>query len=83
MKRVFKLLVVFIIFISLTGCVKMDMEMKINKDKSMNLTIIESFDTEIIGDMDTSQMYSVSEFEAKGFYAEKFEEKGKKRIQIY
>ncbi len=48
MKGYYKLLFVFIIMFLLTGCMKANFNMTINKDKSMNLDIIYAFNDSLI-----------------------------------
>ena len=82
LKRIF--IFIFMLFI-ITGCVKMDVSMTINKDKSMNVTIIEAFDESLANQSDTEILTEEDkkEFEEMGFTVEDYNEEGMIGAKIY
>ena len=65
------MLVVFL----MTGCVKSHVNMEINKDKSMNLSLIAAIDSSFLeqsGEDDLLENEEIKEFEEKGFKTEKY-----------
>ena len=83
MKRINKVSKIFIMLVFTiisTGCMKYDTTMEINKDKSMNLTIITAVDQNLADQMaDTTNK---SEIESKGFYVEEYNEDGKTGYKV-
>ena len=70
-----KILGILVLMIISTGCMKYDTTMEINKDKSMNLTIITALDQNLASQM--TETTNKSEIESKGFYVEEYTEDGK------
>lgn len=58
----------------LTGCVKVNYSMSINKDKSMNLVIISAFDKSLTDSTASMENSDFSSLEDQGFYIEDYEE---------
>jgi len=78
--RMTKSISIFILIILLTGCAKFETTMTINKDKSMELSIISALDKNIAQNkIDT---VDINEYERRGFYIEKYIEDGKKGYKL-
>lgn len=74
MKKGFKFLGVMIAVLLTTGCVKMEIGMDINKDKSMNLVITEAFNNSLL-EQSEQEIFSadqVKEIEKQGFKAKEY-----------
>lgn len=73
MKKLLKIGVILVTIFMITGCVKMEVSMGINKDKSMDLEIIEAFDKSLMegneSDFDTS---SFKDAENQGFLVREY-----------
>lgn len=54
MKNFFKMVIIGAVFLMLTGCVKFEFSMGINKDGSVNLQLIEAFDKSLIESDDSN-----------------------------
>ncbi|MBQ6538718.1 MAG: hypothetical protein IJL76_00370 [Bacilli bacterium] len=84
MKRYIKILFVFVIAFLLTGCMKAEFTMTINKDKSMDLGIIYAFDDSL---MEQGQSSSTNfdeqskELKKKGFSVTGYKKDGKTGIE--
>ncbi len=75
MKKSLKLLSVMLVAFLMTGCVKSHVNMEINKDKSMNLSLIAAIDSSFLeqsGEDDLLENEEIKEFEEKGFKTEKY-----------
>ena len=79
MKNSFKklLLILFVSFLA-TGCVKMDVSMNINKDKSMNLVMIMAVNKQLLeqsgGDSEMIDQEDLKELKEQGFEVEEYKE---------
>ena len=84
MKRSLKLLIIFILVCSLTGCMKLNYSMSINKDKSMDLEIIMVVDKSMgeSGDMDFTDL-DIDELAKKGFLVGAYNEGSLKGSKIF
>ena len=68
MKKNIKLTILLILLgISLTGCVKFNSTMEIKKDKSINYTVIYAFDKAFFGNQEVVSSEDKEELEKKGF----------------
>ena len=75
MKRVKYLLLVCMMGLLLTGCVKYNVNMDIKKDKSMEFSIIYAVDTSIFGDdNDSITEDQISELKEQGFSVTEYSE---------
>jgi len=75
MKKIFKLGFMLIVLFMITGCVKMEFTMGINKDKSMDLQIIQAVDKQLLeGDTSSFDMSSLKEAENQGFLVKEYSE---------
>mgnify|MGYP004601759807 CR=1 FL=1 len=72
MKRVIKLVSIFLILFSLTGCVKFNANMSINKDKSMKYSVIYALDTTIFGNQSIMTDEDKNELIKKGYKIEDY-----------
>lgn len=75
MKKSLKLLSIMLVVFLMTGCVKSHVNMEINKDKSMNLSLIAAIDSSFLeqsGEDDLLENEEIKEFEEKGFKTEKY-----------
>ena len=75
MKKNLKLLSIMLVVFLMTGCVKSHVNMEINKDKSMNLSLIAAVDKNFLeqsGEDDLLENEEIKEFEEKGFKKEKY-----------
>lgn len=87
MKKVFRVLILVCLTISLTGCVKVNVNMDIKKDKSMDFAMIMALDSSYFDDSQMSDM-SVSkedleEYKKNGFSVEDYTEGSMKGYRIY
>lgn len=70
------------IFVS-TGCMKMNVEMEITKDKKMNLSIIQAVEKSSIEELsDIIDDSEIAEYEDNGFYVQKYSEDTKVGFQL-
>ena len=75
MKKIFKLGFMLIVLFMITGCVKMEFTMGINKDKSMDLQIIQAVDKQLLeGDTSSFDMSSLKDAENQGFLVKEYSE---------
>lgn len=74
MKKVKYLIVVCLVMLFLTGCVKFNATMDIKKDKSMEFKIIYAFDKSIFGDTSSLKEEDMSEAKKQGFTVTKYSE---------
>lgn len=76
MKNGFKILCVMALILMTTGCVKIEIGMDINKDKSMNLSIIEAANKELLeqSDGDIADESELEQIKKEGFKVEKYED---------
>lgn len=75
MKKSLKLLSIMLVVFLMTGCVKSHVNMEINKDKSMNLSLIAAIDSSFLeqsGEDNLLENEEIKEFEEKGFKTEKY-----------
>lgn len=75
MKKSLKLLSIMLVVFLMTGCVKSHVNMEINKDKSMNLSLIAAIDSSFLeqsGEDDLLENEEIKEFEERGFKTEKY-----------
>jgi len=79
-KKITKLLSIFVLMILITGCAKFETTMEINKDKSMDLSIITAVDKNLTQQM--TENTDVAEIEKRGFYIEKYIEDGKEGYKL-
>ncbi len=83
MKKTVKYLILFFIFVfCLTGCVKFNSTMTINKDKSMDYTIIYAFDTSVFGDQSLLTDENKKQLQDKGFKIEDYNENSLKGFTV-
>ena len=79
MKKSFKVLCLMLIVFMMTGCMKANVIMSINKDKSMDFTMIQAFNNAMLGesqqnklsDADLSET-NIEEFKQAGFTVENY-----------
>ena len=75
MKKSLKLLSVMLVAFLMTGCVKAHVNMEINKDKSMNLSLIAAINKSFLeqsGEEALMENEEIKNFEEKGFKTEKY-----------
>ena len=72
--RVIKLLGIFTFALISTGCMKFETTMEVNKDKSMNLTMIAAMDQSFLEQM--TETTNREDLESSGFYVEDYNEDG-------
>lgn len=73
----FKILTIFMITLLITGCAKLDANMKINKDKSMDYEIIMAFE-QSIADQASFDEDSIKQAEKNGFTVTEYNENSMK-----
>ncbi len=78
--RVIKLLGIFTFALISTGCMKFETTMEVNKDKSMNLTMIAAMDQSFLEQM--TETTNREDLESSGFYVEDYNEDGKKGYKL-
>ena len=66
-KKILYILSLFIFMFSMTGCVKYNATMEIDKDKSMNFSIIYAFDTSVFGDQNVMESDDIQKLTNQGF----------------
>ena len=66
-----KLLIILILVILISGCVKYDLQMQVNTDKSFNFVLIDAMLNEYAG-METQDQTTADEYKAKGFEVENY-----------
>lgn len=77
MKRIIKVLMVFLIVIFMTGCVKFNATMDIKKDKSMDFTVIYAVDKSMMGEEASNSILTdkqKKEAEKEGYTIEDYKE---------
>lgn len=77
MKKIKRIVMLILLTLTITGCVKMEISMDINKDKSMNLGIIQAVDKSLLEDADSSSILDEEErkkLEEEGFKIENYSE---------
>ena len=74
MKKIKYLLMIIAVSMLLTGCVKFNATMTINKDKSMEFSIIYAFDKTIFGEGNGLKEEDVKDAEKQGFTIKKYSE---------
>ena len=74
MKRVLRLFAVFFVALMVSGCVKIDMSMNINKDKSMNLEITEAVSSKLLESSDDSAFNekNIEDLKKEGYTVKKY-----------
>ncbi len=82
-KRVFSVIGLLVIALSLSGCVKFDATMDIKKDKSMDFSIIYAVDTTYFGDETLIDDESKSQIEKGGFSVEDYQDDKMKGVKVY
>lgn len=78
MKKFFRLICIISIILMTTGCAKIEMDININKDKSMNLSIIEAFDKTLIEQPSGKDVYKtqIEEIKQDGFEVKEYNKDG-------
>lgn len=77
MKKIKRIIMLILLTLTITGCVKMEISMDINKDKSMNLGIIQAVDKSLLEGADSSSLIDEEErkeLEEEGFKIEDYSE---------
>ncbi len=82
-KRVFSVIGLLVIALSLSGCVKFDATMDIKKDKSMDFSIIYAVDTTYFGNETLIDDESKSQIEKDGFLVEDYQDDKMKGVKVY
>ncbi len=83
MKKNIKLtIMLFLLVISLTGCVKFNSTMEIKKDKSMDYTVIYAFDKSLFGDQEILTSDDKKELENKGFIVSNYVDGNMKGFKV-
>lgn len=82
-KRVFSVIGLLIMALSLSGCVKFDATMDIKKDKSMDFSIIYAVDTTYFGDETLIDDESKGQIEKGGFSVEDYQDDKMKGVKVY
>ena len=75
MKRSFKVLCLMLVIFMTSGCMKLNVDMSINKDKSMNLSYVVAFANSLIGQSGTDMALDESDLkqaEESGFKVENY-----------
>ena len=81
-KKIFLTLFIFLMSVSLTGCVKFNANMDIKKDKSMDFSIIYAFDTSIFGDEELLTNEDKKKIEEQGFSITDYKQDSMKGFQL-
>ncbi len=81
-KKIFSTLFIFLMSVSLTGCVKFNANMDIKKDKSMDFSIIYAFDTSIFGDEELLTNEDKKKIEEQGFSITDYKQDSMKGFQL-
>lgn len=77
MKKIKRIIILILLTLTITGCVKMEISMDINKDKSMNLGIIQAVDKSLLEGADSSSLMDeeeIKKLEDEGFKVEEYTE---------
>ena len=74
MKKIKYLLLLCVVAIITTGCVKFNVNMDIKKDKSMDFSIIYAFDKSLMGESNSLKEEQFDEAKKQGFKVEKYSE---------
>ena len=83
MKKYLRIMIVVVSIFLLTGCMKVEFSMGINKDGSMNFQIIEAFDKSMMDGSDfTSEQSNFKDLEKQGFYIQEYTEDEMKGYKI-
>ena len=74
MKRSFKVLCLMLVAFMMSGCMKFNMNMDINSDKSMNLELIVAFANEMMGSSNETNMDNseIQKLKDNGFNVEEY-----------
>ncbi|MDE6284944.1 MAG: hypothetical protein K2M17_04290, partial [Bacilli bacterium] len=87
MKKVFRVLILVILTISLTGCVKINVSMDIKKDKSMDFAMIMALDSSYFDDSQMNDMSiskeDLEEYKKRGFSVENYTDGSMKGYRLY
>lgn len=86
MKKLVKYLgLLILVGLLTTGCVKMDLQMKIHEDKSMDIQIVEAVKEEVLKQYGQTEMLSKedqSKLKEDGYQTEKYQEEGMKGYKL-
>lgn len=82
-KRVFSVIGLLVIALSLSGCVKFDATMDIKKDKSMDFSVIYAVDTTYFGNETLMDDESRSKLQKEGFFVEDYQDNKMKGVKVY
>lgn len=82
-KRVFSVIGLLVIALSLSGCVKFDATMDIKKDKSMDFSVIYAVDTTYFGNETLMDDESRSNLQKEGFLVEDYQDNKMKGVKVY
>lgn len=74
MKKIRSLVILLVITLLLTGCVKYNVNMDIKKDKSMELNVTYALDTSYFGNEKTFSEEQIEKFEKQGFKVSEYSE---------
>lgn len=81
-KKILSLSAIIMLLFTLTGCVKFNANMSINKDKSMKYSVIYAFDTTIFGEQSIISSEDKNELIKKGYTIEEYSEGNMKGYTI-
>lgn len=82
MKKLAKIIIIVVMMITMTGCVKFNANMDIKKDKSMDYSIIYALDTTYFGDEGVFNEEDKKELEKEGFKLEEYNEGNYKGVKL-
>ncbi len=74
MKKIKSLILLCVLAVMSTGCVKFNANIDIKKDKSMDFSILYAVNTSLLGDQASLEDADISEIEKQGFHVEKYSE---------
>lgn len=82
MKKIRNVVVLLVVTLLLTGCVKYNINMEIRKDKSMNFEMIYAMDESLLQGKDVFEEKDLKEIKNKGFKVEKYDKDNMKGFTI-
>ena len=82
MLRKIKILCIISMMFLLTGCVKLNMNMDIKNDKSMDLSILYAVDTTVLGEEELLKEEDIAEYKEAGFEVKDYSEGNYKGITL-
>ena len=82
MLRKIKILCIISMMFLLTGCVKLNMNMDIKNDKSMDLSILYAVDTTVLGEEELLKEEDIAEYKDAGFEVKDYSEGNYKGITL-